>query len=414
MAALKLGLVFALLAALLVPALSHAAKPGQLDRSFGDGGRVKAAYGVATSVAIDSQERIVLGGTYFDLVRFWPNGTPDESFGSDGLATTPFPHLDGSDRAYARSMAVDSQSRIVLAGALCHYDDIGLTGCQVALARHEPDGTPDGSFGAGGTITLKCQRRCGAESVATDSQDRIVIASTNGGPASLTRYDTGGSLDHSFGDGGKVKTDLRVSPGRSIAIDSQDRIVVAGSVGGVFSIARYESNGTLDPSFGVGGVATAEFRREADANSVAIRPHGRIVAAGVVAARQRPSNFAIGRFRPNGSLDRSFSGNGELTTSFGPRPYDRASAMSVAFDSRRRIIAVGNACRNSYRCNFALARYERDGSLDRSFGTRGKVTTTGHYAIAHAAAIDSRDRIYVAGGHAHFLVARYIGYRQGR
>jgi hypothetical protein len=126
----------ALLASLLAPALAQAARLGDLDRSFGNHGKAKAGYGLASSVAVDSRERIVLAGTYFDLVRFRPRGAPDESFGGDGLATTPFPDPGGYPKAYGRSMAIDSQDRLVAAGSLCRYADSDyheLIGCQVAL-----------------------------------------------------------------------------------------------------------------------------------------------------------------------------------------------------------------------------------------------------------------------------------------
>ncbi len=391
---------------LLTPALANAVKPGDLDRSFGKDGRVKAAtYASANALRIGGRGRIVLAGGSFHMVRYWPSGALDRSFGDDGFASTAFPPpAEGYVSGYARSMAIDSQRRIVLAGSQCYYEDSDhyeLTGCEIALTRHNPDGSTDESFGDGGTLEDGCPGSCYGESVAIDSQDRIVLASSNGNRSTLTRYDVDGNVDGSFGDGGQVTTRFFVA---SVAIDSEGRIVAAGDNGGVFGVARFESDGELDDSFGSGGITTTEFGRGGGASEVALRPGGRIVAAGGSDGR-----FALVRYRPNGKLDHSFSRDGKLTTSFGPRHHDRATATSVAVDSRGRVVAAGGA--------FKLARYKRNGGLDPTFGKEGKVVSSfghGYHGGARDAAIDSQDRIYVAGGHTHFLLARFIGYPRHR
>jgi uncharacterized delta-60 repeat protein len=209
-------------------------------------------------------------------------------------------------------MAVDSQRRIVLAGSQCYYEDADhykRTGCEIALTRHNPDGSTDESFGDGGTLEDGCPGSCYGEWVAIDSQDRIVLASSKGNRSTLTRYDVDGNVDGSFGDGGQVTTRFFVG---SVAIDSEGRIVAAGDNGGVFGVARFESDGELDDSFGSGGITTTEFARGGGASEVALRPGGRIVAAGGSDGR-----FALVRYRPNGKLDHTFSRDGKLTTSFG-------------------------------------------------------------------------------------------------
>jgi uncharacterized delta-60 repeat protein len=133
-----------------------------------------------------------------------------------------------------------------------------------------------------------------------------------------------------------------------VAIDSQGRIVAAGGTteaNGEFALARYEPNGGLDPSFGSGGKVTTHFHSEGIAHSVAIDSRDRIVAAGARCIDYPDCDFAIARYKPNGSLDRSFSRNGKVT-----KPKDGAN--SVAIDSRDRIVAAG-----SHRGRFVVARY---------------------------------------------------------
>ena len=245
-AAHGLGLAWALLlTALLAPTLAQAAKPGDLDPSFGDGGKVKTGFENcrcrAQSVAIDARGRIVAvgggaeRGADFALARYEPNGKPDPSFSGDGRVTTDF--FGGSDSA--RSVAIDSHGRVVAAGYWCE-----LAGCDWNLA--------------------------------------------------LARYDHDGSLDGSFGRGGRVRSGLTFAP-RAVAIDSRDRIVVAGSSAARgearFALARYKPNGTLDRSFGSDGVVTTSMgppNRTDFANSVAIDRRGRIVAAGYTIAKTMP------------------------------------------------------------------------------------------------------------------------------
>jgi uncharacterized delta-60 repeat protein len=399
-----------LLAPLAIPALAEAARPGALDRSFGGDGEVKAPvrYSYVTSVAIDSRQRIVASGGSFTLVRHKPNGRLDRSFGAGGVATTEFPREEGHVAWYASSVAMDSRRRIVVAGSKCYYEDsdhYDLIRCEIALGRYQPNGTQDGSFGVGGLVTTEIGSSSFGTSVAVDNHDRIVVAGSGGGDFALARYEPNGNLDPSFGAGGEVTTHFGSdSFANSVAIDSQGRIVAAGTSDSYrrFALARYNPDGSLDASFGAGGQVRTDFHRAAFASSVAVRPGGRIVVAGGSNGR-----FALARYRSNGGLDRSFSRNGMVTTRFGDRPGDRATAQSVAIDSRRRIVAAGGG--------FKLARYNRDGRLDRSFGRRGKVTTSiGHgYALALSAAIDAHDRIVVGGGHTNFVLARFIGYRRG-
>jgi uncharacterized delta-60 repeat protein len=402
----------ALLAALAAPALALAAA-GDLDRSFSRNGKVQTDFGrsaSASSAAIDSRGRILVAGYggpspgEFALARYHRNGSLDRSFSGNGKVRTDF---GGDD--YAGSVVVDSRGRIVVAG-----DSVGGDHpSDVALARYRPDGSLDPSFGSGGKVRAAF-RYGAANSVTIGPHDRIVVAgftNTGGYDFALARFKSNGSPDLSFGAGGKVTTDFGdYDYANSVTIDSRGRIVAAGASCTFpncrFALARYNPDGSPDGSFATGGKMTTDFGGDDVANSVAIDSRGRIVAAGFGQHEGRYL-FALARYAPNGGLDGSFSHNGKATTRFG----GGAFANAVGIDGRGRIVAAGGKGSRCCGIDYALTRYNPNGSLDRSFGTRGKVTTPQrHHSVgARTVALDRRDRITVGGGAGKFVLYRYIG-----
>jgi uncharacterized delta-60 repeat protein len=392
-----LAFALALLAALLAPALAEG-KPGDLDRSFGDGGKVVTNFCTHArffSVAIDRHGRAVVAGTdngasQFCLARFRGNGSFDRSFSGDGKVTTDF-----GDYAGARSVAIDSRGRIVAAGAygLSPRDLNGM-----ALARYKPNGTLDDSLSGDGMVKIALGGPHDiAQSVAIAPHDRIIAAGRSGRDFALVRLRQNGSLDGSFGTGGVVTTDFGDNDvAYSLAIDSQRRIVAGGATRGrfsaLFAVARYEPNGALDRSFSHNGKVQA-FGSTDGARSVGIDSHDRVVAVGRYAPKR---SFALARYARNGRRDHSFGDGGQVTTRFA----DDAGANSVAIDRRGRIVAAGGG--------FDLARYKPNGRRDPTFSGNGKVST-GWGAIANSLAIDHRDRLVVTGWHSHLVLARFIG-----
>jgi uncharacterized delta-60 repeat protein len=416
-AAHKSGLAFAVVLAALVASAPSLAAIGDLDPSFSKNGKVMTDFGgnnFASSVAIDAQGRLVVagrsgGGAHFALARYTRDGSLDTSFSGNGKVRTDF------GAYYAISVAIDSQNRIVVAG-------YGNAGGRFALARYKPNGSLDTSFSGDGLVRTAIGDYAWSRSVAIDPQDRVVVAGQSisrlppgdlrGYDFALARYKPDGSLDGSFGADGKVTTDFSGGndSAHSIAIDSQGRIVAAGFNGtpeselGDFALARYKPNGSPDPSFGTGGKVTTHIGGSASARSATIDSQGRIVAAGEAQHVLGSNDFALARYNPNGSLDTSFSGNGTVMTDFG----NSDVANSVAIDSQGRIVAAGY---KGDGFSFALARYKPNGRLDSSFGGDGRVRT--HFkggAGAYSVAIDSKSRIVAAGGASRaFALARYIG-----
>jgi uncharacterized delta-60 repeat protein len=422
-------LVLALLAALLIPTLAQGAKPGALDRSFGDDGWVRTPIGTldrAADVAIDAKHRIVAAGDaeyfhVFAIARYRPGGRLDRSFSGNGKKTTRFSGGPGYVVSYARSVAIDSRGRIVAAGAKCNYSapprtaDATLLGCEVALARYKRNGSLDSSFGGDGRVTTDLENG-GATSVAIDSKDRIIVVGDN----VVARYRQNGTLDPSFGYGGAA-----VPPGptedcsehdacflTSLAIDSRRRIVVAGYPDAYrFLVARFLPDGRPDPSFGNGGRVIRP--EEGFPLAVAITSKNQVLAAGGTTGEGGFGNFRLDLYRSDGTRAQRWGDNGEITTSFRSHHHDSAFVESVGFDSRGRIVAIG-----AMGGKYALARYHRNGTLDRSFSGNGKAT--GAFKSPHrrdrgyvrAGTIDHRDRIVVAGDESRFLLARFIGDRR--
>jgi uncharacterized delta-60 repeat protein len=227
------------------------------------------------------------------------DGDLDPGFGESGKVTTAF-------GAAAYSIAVQRDGKLVLAGG-------GTT--DFALARYNGDGTLDSSFGENGKVTTEILRHYNwAFAVAIQTDGKIVAAggagdfSTSDGFA-LVRYNSDGSLDSSFGDGGKVTTAFDSSEGEAyaIAIQSDGMIVAGGYVEGMtdyhFALARYKSNGKLDKSFGVGGKVTTSFSNfSVTARSMAIQPDGKIVLAGYAGDQDGRVDFALARYNSDGSL----------------------------------------------------------------------------------------------------------------
>lgn len=345
---------------------------GSLDSTFGSGRKVTQAVGGgagakagAFAVVIQPDGRIVLAGShvraaagtvlpgFFMIVRYNPDGMLDTSFGTTGIVRTGFnvPRSDPLHRAYDLAILGDGW---LLA--------VGMAGARVfAAVRYEPNGLLDTSFGNGGTVTTEFAG-VGADAVARAAavrgDGRIVAAgqTISDSDFALAQYNQDGSLDGGFGQGGLVRTDFAggLDLGRAIVMQPDGRVVVAGFSGDV-ELARYNANGSLDAGFGRGGKVTTDIAGQDEANGMGLLSDGRIVIAG-----RGGNNFALARYNSNGSLDGGFGNGGKVTTDFAGG-IDFATAM--VFQPDGRIIAVGRSG-----SDFAVARYNPNGSLDTTFG----------------------------------------------
>jgi uncharacterized delta-60 repeat protein len=256
------------------------------------------------------------------------------------------------------------------------------------------DSDLDVTFGVGGKVTLDFFGfHDDATAVAVQFDGKIIVVGEvqqAGGDSAfaLARLGSDGTLDPSFGTGGMVTADPSgmTTAVRAVAIQSDGKIVAVGhgSRDGFhndFTIARYEPNGDFDVSFGVGGVTTVDFIDNDDhAAALAIQPDGKIVVGGKVQGFPIIEAFALTRLNVDGTVDSSFGTNGRVTTSFtgtfSPGEQATSRINAIALQADGKIIAAGTASRTTTAASdFALARYNPDGSPDTSFGTAGKLTT---------------------------------------
>jgi uncharacterized delta-60 repeat protein len=185
-----------------------------------------------------------------------------------------------------------------------------------------------------------------------------------------------GDLDTSFGNGGKVTTPIGATIDflDALAVQPDGKIIaVGGSFNGLdydFAVVRYNENGTLDTSFGIGGKVTTPVGTNTTdgAADVALQPDGKIVVAGGSGMFSGGGNFGLVRYNADGSLDTSFGTGGKVVTPVVGQGSDNASAVAILPGGK--ILAAGVAS-----SNYALVRYNPDGTLDTSFGTGGKIIT---------------------------------------
>jgi len=297
---------------------------GSLDTSFGSGGKITTGFGgddAAYGVVVQPDGKIVVAGSAdasgaddFGVVRYNPNGALDTGFSGDGKQTTDF---GGNDPAF--EAVVQSDGKIVVGGAT---DARGTD--DFALARYNADGSLDHSYSHDGLQTTDFRGSDAAQKIAIQPDDKVVaVGSTQprrgGSDFALARYGTNGSLDTSFSGDGLQTTDLGSSDDAAlgVAIQPDGKIVLAGISLGNFGLARYQSNGALDPAFSGDGTVTTTFGGyDLAAGSMAIQPDGKIVAAG--GTETADQDFALARYTTGGVLDSAFDGDGLVTTDFPP------------------------------------------------------------------------------------------------
>jgi len=322
-------------------------------------------------------------------------GSLDPDFGLDGVVTTDF---GGTDEATALAVQVDD--KIVAAGMTYVGDKIDF-----AIARYNPDGSLDESFGEGGLVRTGLGAAERATAVALQADGKLVVAGWSSPyPSStwaLARYDSTGQLDPSFGDGGIVLAGFGGADyANDLAIQPDGRIVVAGDSCAEstcsIALARFNTNGSLDESFGMEGRVTTLVGQMSGADGVVLQADGKIVVAG----RARLEGIetvvvAVVRYQANGNLDPGFGEGGVTTTDFGGA-YDHAYAVLVQRDGKLVVAGSAGTLPNT---DFMLSRYNADGTLDPAFGKGGTVTTdlAGYEDRAHALMQQPNGALVVAG-----------------
>ena len=336
----------------------------------------------------------VVAGGYSGLARYNRDGSLDTTFGANGQIT-------GFNAA---GVAIQSDGKIVVG---CSFY-IG-SNTDFGLIRYNPDGSLDTSFGMDGKVSASISAVYDiVQSIAIQSDGKIVAAGYTADTAysfAVARFNADGSLDTTFDGDGKLITLVGLDGGRgtSIALQTDGKIVIGGGaymgsgIESAFVIIRYNVNGSLDTSFDSDGIVTTSFNSYAFASSVAIQSDGKIVAGGGASVLGAGDEFALARYDPDGSLDTTFDLDGKLTTSFGVNEVGFVSAVAIQIDGK--VVAAGSRNSGSVNLDLAVARYNSDGSLDTTFDLDGIVTTDGGGDEQFTAvAIQPDGRIVGAGG----------------
>lgn len=393
---------------------------GSLDTTFGTNGKKIIAFDlggldsnghlsmdqdVATCVAIQADGKIVVGGYAqrdgtgnfdFAVVRLNTDGSLDTSFSSDGKAVIAFDYGGGGDDR-ATGIAIQSDGKIVLVG---YTQKAALGDNDIALARLKTDGSLDTSFTGDGRKFIGFNNngtgddRGAAITIQPDGAIVVVgyaqASGTGNDDFAIARVKSNGSLDKSFSSDGKKTIAFNLGGtgndrATSVALQSDGMIVIAGSASstqgdGDFAVARIKKNGSMDKTFSGDGKKTVPFNLgaslEDQATGVAIQSDGTIVLSGLAQVSATGDfDFAAARLTSVGELDTSFSTDGKKSIAFNMGGSDNDVANGIVLQPDGKIVLFGHALRGDpANTDFAVARLDTDGQLDTSFGTSGLKT----------------------------------------
>lgn len=404
--------------------------PGVLDSMFGDGGTevVDVAGGTvdgAAAVAVQQDGRILLVGsvsvqstslsTRLHVRRLLPDGQPDPAFGAGGGATAG----DGTRSCTGTAIAVQGDGKIVAAGG-CNPIPAGQPGAFL-VARFEADGGLDRRFGTGGVVLTPVEAGpAEARGVAVLPDGALVVAGLSQaadfeGHVAVARYEADGSLDPSFGDAGTMVTAVGTScTPEAMALQEDGSIVVAGGAafpdaGQRMFVARYTPGGMLDPGFGDAGISTAPafpvgpYPSTVDtAYAIAVQADGKLLAAGAGSLGGLSPTVALARWTPDGRMDPGFGGSSPAAPGTVAALGVESLANAIALLPDGRFLTGGRVVFSL----FALTRWNADGTLDLSFGERSSVYDGG--GQLRALGLQKDGKILAAGSSsAGFSVARY-------
>lgn len=361
---------------------------GAVDTSFAGGINVTPV-GIgedyAHAVAVQADGAVLVAGssasntgTDFGVVRYGRDGGLDTTFGNGGKVATAVASGNGSDEAYA--VAVQPDGKILVAGNADMGN--GASGLDFALARYNVDGTLDNTFGNGGKVTTAISASTDrAYAILLQPDGRIVLGGDsnqvpNGFDFALVRYNTDGSLDATFGNGGIVTTPIAALGARdsiyaltSQTVNGESRIVAVGGEGD-FVVARYTMTGALDAGFGNGGTVRGLFGGIIGAaRGVIVTDDGKLVVAG-----HSGNDHALVRLLPDGVLDVSFGTAGRSVVAVSAINFDEVTGLVQQADGKLVTAGWANAG-NSSSGDYVITRFTVDGTLDESFDNDGIVIT---------------------------------------
>ena len=347
-------------------------------------GKVLTDIGIAStdeaySVTVQTDGKIVVAGLSdgnFALVRYNANGSLDTSFNTTGKVVTDL-GINTTDGGYAVKAQADG--KLVVAG---------MSAGDFAVVRYNANGSLDTTFnGTGKVLTdLGNKTNDGGYALSLQADGKLVVAGfTQTGEFNnnfaVVRYNTNGSLDTSFNSTGKVVTDIGSNTiddkAHSVIVQPDGKMVVAGASGDRnFTLARYNTNGSLDTSFNSTGKVVTDLGRWDYGYSVTLQADGKIIVAGYCANTTDNYDFAVVRYNSNGTLDTSFNGTGKVVTDIGSATKDLGQSVTVQADGKIVVAGYSNSGGSS---NFTLVRYNADGSLDTTLGSTSTLEGVASY-----------------------------------
>jgi uncharacterized delta-60 repeat protein len=376
-----------------------------LDTTFGSGGVDQNDLGSSGEEAQDTVIQpdgkiLVAGGPGFLVARYNTNGTLDTSFGTGGVVS-----ITGIDSAY--SIALQSNGQILVGGG---------TGFNVA--RLNSNGTLDTTFGSGGLVKSNLGSNFVAYDMSIDSSGRIWLVGTTGNNIEVARYTSSGVLDTTYSGNGHTSFSVSGNTSQALAccFQSDGKLLIVGDTTNVTDtqivLLRLTASGSLDTTFGSGGmVITNPTSGQEDVGSdVAEQSNGQIIVTGR-AGTGSAANLLVMRYNSNGTLDSTFGTSGKTTVDWDG---ERDLGKAVRILSNGQILVAGRVTLSDDQ-GIGLVRFNSDGSLDTTFGSNGgaggKVYTdlTSGNDYANGMAIDANGEAVVAGSanDTQFAVARY-------
>lgn len=295
-------------------------------------------------------------------------GAIDTGFGTNGKV---YLHV-GTSSAFLFSVAVQADGKIVAGG----YSYVGSCP-QFLVVRFNTDGSLDTSFGGTGMVSTSFSNSSGSgiAALAIQPDGKIVAAGNTPSGFGAARYNTDGSLDTSFGTSGQTTMYVGGSYAcQALRLQSDGKIVLAGDAGGNMVVVRLSTNGGLDATFNGTGMVNTSFSTGYDeAYALVIQADGKIVVGGHGGDSGQSRNFALLRYNGDGSLDSTFGTDGKVATALGS-----SKINTLALQADGKIMTGGFLANGDMGGNYwvvAVARYNTDGTLDTSFGANGTITT---------------------------------------
>ena len=328
-------------------------RDGDLDTAFADSGTLTLPTIGATNLLAGVQKNgkiIVALSTFYilSITRWFPDGTPDPSFGSNGRVVIIPPNC----RATLASMVIDSQDRIILG---THEEDGVNT--RFGVTRITPEGVQDHTFGRNGQVSItNINYKLYCYAVDCNKQDQIFAAGygitnlTDGYDIVVAKLLESGEQDFNFGNQGfATYHEAYYTLSSSVKVQDDGKILAGGWIGssmnGYFAVVRFHSDGRPDSSWGTRGYIITDFTGRADVMyNLVVQPDSRIIGVGYATVDVNNQELALARYYGNGSRDPIFGNDGKIITSVTTR---NDMLQTVHLQSDWKIVAGGSYTMNS-------------------------------------------------------------------